>query len=96
MLARTFHGLGVPRRCGASDDVCDRPVLRPDADRAQCGLGGGPSGTESIRLPAGDGSIGRGSDDERLGCDRGKAVDVRSQVQLHDVALGEGLVGLRI
>ena len=96
MNGRTLDGLAVERGRDLVDRVRDLPVFVPDLDEAHRGLGGGPRREERVRAAARDGLRRGRADDERLRAHRRVAVDVRADVQLDNIALGQGLLRERI
>ena len=88
---RTLDRLAIKRRSDLAHRVRDLPVLVPDLDQPLHDLRRVPRRLDDVRLAAGDGLLRGRPDDERLGAYRGEAVDVRTDVQLDDIALGEGL-----
>jgi hypothetical protein len=89
---RTFYGLAVPRRRNFTHRLRDLPILIAHAHKAHRNLSSCPRGAQRIRTAAGHGTFQGSTNDDRLGADRSKAVDLCAQVQLHDITLGELLL----
>ena len=93
---RTLDRLAIKRRSDLAHRVRDLPVLVPDLDQPLHDLRRVPRRLDDVRLAAGDGLLRGRPDDERLGAHGGEAVDVRAEVELDDVALGERLARGRV
>jgi hypothetical protein len=72
------------------------PIFIADAHEAHRNLGGGPRGAQRVRPTARHGILGGCPDNDRFGANCSKAIDVRTQVQLYDVTLGEILCRERV
>ena len=90
-ITRTFHWLAVPG-CG---HFCDRvrhcPVLIPNFHQSQRSLSSMPSCSEYVGTSARHGILFTGTNDNRFCADRREPVNVSSDVELHDVILGQYL-----
>jgi hypothetical protein len=76
----TFHRLAIPRCRDFTHRVSDLPILIAHAHKAHRNFSSGPRRAQRICTSARHGTIKRGTDDDRLGTDRGKTVDVCAQV----------------
>lgn len=77
---RTFYRLAIPRRCDFAHRLSDLPVLITHAHKPHRNFSSRPRSAQHICTTARHGTIRRGTDDDRLGADRSKTVDVRAQV----------------
>jgi hypothetical protein len=77
---RTFYGLAVPRRRNFTHRLRDLPVLIAHTHKAHRNLSSRPRSAQRIRTTARHGALQSGANDDRLGADRSKAIDVCAQV----------------
>lgn len=87
----TFDWLAAPRRGDLVYGICDGPVLVAHLDQSYRNLGRVPGGLEDIGTPSRYGVVLGCAHHDRLRADGCEAIDVRAQMELDDVALGEGL-----
>jgi hypothetical protein len=77
---RTFYRLAIPRRRDFTHRLSDLPILIAHAHKAHRNFSSRPRSAQHICATARHGTIKRSTDDDRLGADRSKTVDVRAQL----------------
>ena len=95
MMARsvthTFHRFAVPSGSRFRDRVRHCPVFVPDFHEPHRSLGSMPGRFKYIGTSSRDWIFCACTDDDRLGADRRKPVDMRADVNLHHVVFGQYL-----